>query len=273
MRNFKKYAAFALIFVAAAAIFTGCKKVKSDTSPADVDESSDEYYNAANESIPDEQTQPDPLDVTAAPTTKEEEQTSTEAESSTASEEETTAESEKADETVIDANGAVKLKVTDSVSDAQLLTAGQIMFDSACKTNWNYHVGCPYDLDYQTYTENELGWQFYLITDPRINSFADIENDYFKVFSSAVGSDLNELYLEKDGKVYAMDGGRGSDIFYDKSVVSAVKQRSGNEIVFTVDNYFSGNDYGDSPYVEKEDFSVIVSDDGSWRAGTFKLPY
>lgn len=158
--------------------------------------------------------------------------------------------------------------------DDQLIAKAQDFFETACRTNWDFHVGCPYNLDYGTIIENSLGWQFYLVTDEEINSLADIEADYCKVFSDSYPNDLSEIFIEQDGRVYALDGERGSNIFYTGSVITAVTNQTDTEIFFTVENSYSADDYtGGGPYTETADFSVVIEEDGSWRAGVFTLPY
>jgi hypothetical protein len=161
-----------------------------------------------------------------------------------------------------------------SEDDSELLKKAQDLFDTACVTDWNFHVGCPYNLDFNTYIENNFGWQFYLVTDDNINSLDDVKADYFKVFSSSYGCDLEQIYMEENGRVYALNGERGSNIFYIRSEVTAVRQKTDTEIFFTVTNYYSGDDYNiDESYEETADFSAVIGDNGKWYAGEFTLPY
>jgi hypothetical protein len=234
-----------------------------DPDATDEDESneedSSEQETSADDNADDETSSPD--DDNGELTTE----AVTEASEETTSQEYTVAQDE---------NGAVIFDVDDEVSDEELIAAAQTLFDTACEVNWNYHVGCPYNLDYNTTAENEFGWQFYLITNPEISSLADVEADYYKVFSDAYPNDLSEIFIESDGKVYALAGERGMNIFYEDSVVTAVTKRSDTEIFFNVENSYSGDDYnGDGEYTEDAEFSVVISDDGTWRAGLFTLPY
>lgn len=248
------------IVFAAAAVFAGCSSKNTDESTANNGES---LVPAASDSA-ENVTQPDP----EAPTEKQEETSASEEEVTTAPDEETTEEA-----TEEETNEDNQESITKS-EDELLVDEAQKLFDKACETDWNFHVGSPYTLDYNSFVENKFGWQYYLVTDSGVNSIADVEADYFKVFSSTYGSDLSELYLEKDGRVYALDGARGADIFYVDSAITGIKSRSDSEIVFTVENYYNGDDFtGAGDITKTDEFSVVIESDGSWRAGKFNLPY
>ena len=162
---------------------------------------------------------------------------------------------------------------SDSDDDVSIEEA-QELFELACRTNWDFHVGSPYDLDFSATAQNDMGWDFYLVKDEGINSLADVEADYYTIFSSKYPNDLNEIFIENQGHVYALGGDRGADIYYIDSVVTSVKERTEDEIIFNVENNYSGDDYtGTGPYTETEEFSVVISDDGSLRVGRFRLPY
>ena len=181
---------------------------------------------------------------------------------------------EPADESFeIDENGAVIMEVQDETDDSELISAGQILYEKACETDFRYHVGCPYNLDYNTYIENEYGWPYYLVTDEGYTSIADVEKDYYKIFAEENGNDLSEIYMEQDGRVYALDGARGANIFYESSEVTGIIEKTDNKIVFSVDNHYTGDDRNpENSLTETEQFSVIIHD-GEWRVGEFYLPY
>lgn len=207
-----------------------------------------------------EETQPDPQAPTDETDSAEEDTTAA------VTEEDSTASTEE--------DNTVETQPDPEASDSNLIAAAQKLFERACETDWIYHVGCPYNLDYNTYVENNFGWQFYLITDSSIKSLSDVEEDYYEVFSEKYGNDLGEIYMEKDGRVYALDGERGGNIYYTGSKITGIKERSDSEIVFTVENYYNGDDFkGAGEFTEKADFSVVIQADGSWRAGEFVLPY
>lgn len=172
-----------------------------------------------------------------------------------------------------DENGAVIMEVEEDTDDSELISAAQQLYENACETEFRYHVGCPYSLDYNTYIENQYGWPYYLVTDEGYTSIADVEKDYYKIFAEENGSDLSEIYMEQDGKLYALDGARGANVFYESSEVTEIIEKTDNKIVFSVDNHYTGDDREpETPITETEQFSVIIKD-GEWRVADFYLPY
>ncbi len=257
--NFRK-TSLILAAVMLAASATACNKTQKADSSSVSESSVAEEIPAVTE------TQPDPL----AP--KETTESSSEAE--TEATEPSSEEAAEKNDYTYDEHGAVVLDQSKEHSDDTLIAAAQALFESACETEWRYTVGCPYAVDYNTYIENEFEWQFYKITDGSIDSFSDIEADYYKVFSSEYPNKLADLYKEKDGSVYALCGERGSDLYYVESVITGISEKSDTEITFTVENHYSGTDFtGEEPYSETDEFTVVVYDDGTWRAGEFNLPY
>lgn len=158
-------------------------------------------------------------------------------------------------------------------SDNELIAAALALFQSACKTEWDYTVGSPYELDMNQTVQNQFGWDCYLVTTEGINSLADVRADYHKIFSENYNDTLDEVFTEANGRVYCLNGSRGADIFYNKSVITSVNSRSESEISFTVTNYFSGDDFGNEAYTMDEDFIISIDSDGVWRVSKFRLPY
>ena len=174
-----------------------------------------------------------------------------------------------------DEDGAVQFVQTPETDNQQLLiSAGQALFESACQTQWKFTVGCPYSLDMESTIQNGFGWTYYKITDENIHSLADIENDYYKVFSERYpNEDLKMLYLEFEGNVYAMNGQREMNIYYSMSRITGIESQTDDEIFFTVENNYEGNDKNpDTPYAENETFSMVLAGN-KIRVGQFRLPY
>lgn len=174
-----------------------------------------------------------------------------------------------------DENGALQFDEEPQTDNKQLMmSAGQALFESACRTQWLYTVGCPYSLDMNSTAQNGFGWTYYKITDENIHSFADIENDYYEVFSDRYpNEDLKMLYLELDGAVYALNGQREINPYYSVSKIVDIQSQTNDEIFFTVENHYEGTDISpDEPYSEKDTFSMVISEN-KIRAGQFKLPY
>lgn len=174
-----------------------------------------------------------------------------------------------------DEDGAVQFVQEPETDNQQLMiSAGQALFESACQTQWKFTVGCPYNLDMSSSIQNGFGWTYYKITDENIHSLADIENDYYKVFSERYpNEDLKMLYLEFEGNVYAMNGQREMNAYYSMSRITGIQSQTDDEIFFTVENHYEGNDKNpDTPYAENETFSMVLAGN-KIRAGQFRLPY
>ncbi|MDE6519640.1 MAG: hypothetical protein K2K91_04165 [Ruminococcus sp.] len=169
--------------------------------------------------------------------------------------------------------GIVFSEDVEDLSDDALISAAQLLFESACKTEWDFTVGSPYALDTTQTAKNIYGWDCYLITADGINSLDDVRADYHKIFSESYSDRIDEVFTESGGRAYCLNGARGADIFYEKSVVTAVNSRSDNEISFTVENYYNGDDFGNDAYISPEDFVITIDYDGAWRVLKFRLPY
>ena len=157
--------------------------------------------------------------------------------------------------------------------DDEVIAAAQALFEKACETEWSFTVGSPYQLDTSEYVTNEYDWQFYLITDEGINSLDDVMADYHAVFSEDYDDNLDELYVERDGRVYCLNGARGSDIFYEGSEVTEITGRDDGEIRFKVISSYNGASFGGEAYTQEDEFVIVREDDGKWRVVEFRLPY
>lgn len=277
-----RYLSAFIAFSAVLCLSAGCGKKASIASSTLSSETPTAPVSAAEEII----TQSDPL----APTTEAPQQQDTTAvvsgaagsvETTNSQSTETATEEEQQLDPLAnsafsyDENGAVVLKKDISeLDEAELLSAGQALFQSACRTEWSYTVGCPYELDNDDFIENDFGWQYHRIITPGISSYSDVLRDYHKVFSDTHEDQLADLYIEKDGAVYALSAARGQDLYYTASKVTSVKERNMNEIVFSVESFYSGSDMSpDTPTSKTYDFSAVIGSDNKLYAGQFVLPY
>lgn len=270
------------VIIALACTFSACGD-KNDESSLSLPENSISSSSGSVQNDISGNTEPEPAEteqVTESVTTTEKvtEQTTAEitALETTVKTTAVTASAPAVTESVIENtdNGGIVFDVpVEEKSDDELISAGQELFNSACETEWNYTVGSPYELDMSRTAPNQFGWDCYLVTSEGINSLADVRADYHKVFSESYADNLDEVFTEADGRVYCLNGARGADIFYEKSVVSSVNARSESEISFTVINYFSGDDFGNEAYTREEDFIISIDSDGAWRVSKFRIPY
>lgn len=155
----------------------------------------------------------------------------------------------------------------------EVLAAAQELFEKACETEWRFTVGSPYDIDTENYITGDYGWQYFLITNEEITSMDDVRADYHEVFSVDYEDTLDELFMESEGRVYCLNGARGSDIFYEGSEVTEIEGRDDGEIRFKVVDSYNGASFGGEAYTEEREFVIIKEDDGQWKVSVFKLPY
>lgn len=271
-------------FAAAVCVFTSCGKKTDKASGNDISESTSEVQETFQADPLETKTEPETAETSTASasvTTSAAITTKTAATTTTASKSETTQPVTNQQDPlgggafVYNEDGAVVFEEKDAEQDERIqIAAAQALFESACRTQWNFTAGCPYPIDTSDTIENSYGWQYSRITDPSINSVDDVKNDYYKVFSDRYPNEIDVYYVEQNGSVYAMSGARGQDIFYSASKISAVKEHDGDEIVFEVTHYYDGSERTpDNPCSTTETFSVVVGSDGTWKAGQFRLPY
>ena len=270
----KKKFTTAVLFAASLLVISGCSKKTKKTSDAISEPSTSQGETTL---------QPDPLSPVEESAAESSDEKSTTVSSTTAPTE-TTVTTDSATQQAdpqgsgafsYDDNGAVSFSTDISQQDDRtLIAAAQALFESACRTQWDYTVGCPYDVDYSDIIENQFGWQFCRITNSGINALSDVENDYYKVFSSRYPNQLDDLYIEQNGSVYVTSGARGMDLYYSSSQITEIVSRTDDEIFFTVENFYAGTDFNSSEaYSQTDTFSVVIDDSGTWKAGQFKLPY
>lgn len=162
--------------------------------------------------------------------------------------------------------------VSDTLSDQELLEIAENLYQAACETEWNFTVGSPFELDTANYVENSIGWQFYLVTESGINSMDDVYREYHKVFAEDYDDHLSELFLEENGRVYCLNGARGSDIFYSRSEIVSIAEKTGDRAAMTVTDYYDGTDFNEKPYSLDRELVIEKTADG-WRVAEFTLPY
>lgn len=157
-------------------------------------------------------------------------------------------------------------------SEATLIAAAQLLYDSAHQTALRFSIGCPYSIDQNNCIEGSYGWQYYLVTQEGINSVADVKADYHKVFSDKYPDDIDLTYIDGDGGVYCLCGQRGTDISYVRSEIISLDGKNDDELFFTVRDYYDGSAWGSGETASDRTFSAVIAPDGTWRAGAFTLP-
>lgn len=140
---------------------------------------------------------------------------------------------------------------------------GKEQFDKSCKTQWDYLIDCPYELDYNdTYK--------YAVRVVGINSISDVLEDYNKVFDGN-SPELAEKYIATQHCLYCYDGGRGANIYYVDTELELVSYE-GNTAEFIAVSHYADPQTGEAMSDEQHRF-VIVRKDGAWKTVEFTLPY
>ncbi|MBP3380455.1 MAG: hypothetical protein J6K77_06315 [Ruminococcus sp.] len=193
----------------------------------------------------------------------------TTAEITTAAEEKATA---SAEESTKAPGSQEDSQASGELTDQEILETAESLYRSACETEWSFTVGSPFALDTANYVENGMGWRFYLVTEEGIGSMDDVYREYHKIFAEEYADHLDELFLEENGRVYCLNGARGSDIFYSRSEIVDIREKTEGRVVMTVTDLYDGTDLGEEPYSVDRDFVIVDSGDG-WRVAEFTLPY
>ncbi|MCQ2469386.1 MAG: hypothetical protein MJ100_06230 [Ruminococcus sp.] len=171
-----------------------------------------------------------------------------------------------------DAGAVIFSETPEKQDDATLIAAAQKLFESACRTQWDFCNECPYELDYDCCIENEFGWLYYKVDDENIRTASDLLKDYHKVFSDRYPAPEPADYIEQSDGLYIMPSGRGQHLYYSVSKITGIASRSGDEIFFNVENYYDRTDTSDEPYSESAVFSAVI-DGEKLLAGQFTLPF
>ncbi|MCM1529261.1 MAG: hypothetical protein NC093_04620 [Alistipes sp.] len=237
------------------ASFAGCGEKKQESSVSEADNT------PVSESAADSREELSESDLSAAE--------DTEADTTDAPERSTVSPTEAVTE---DTNISEASPSAGELSDSEIFEIAESLYASACETEWSFTVGAPFAIDTGIYVENGIGWQFFLVTDEGVNSMADVYREYHRVFAEEYADHLDELFIEENGRVYCLNGARGSDIFYSRSELTAIREKSADRVVMTVTDHYDGTDMGGEPYDLDRDFVMVNSGDG-WRAAEFTLPY
>lgn len=163
-------------------------------------------------------------------------------------------------------------QASDELSDEEILEAAESLYQSACETEWSFTVGSPFAINTANFVENSYGWQFFLVTEEGVSSMDDVYREYHKIFAEEYADHLGELYMEKNGRVYCLNGARGSDIFYSHSEITSIRKKTEGRVEMTVTDFYDGTDFGEEPYSIDRDFVMVNTGEG-WRAAEFTLPY
>lgn len=126
------------------------------------------------------------------------------------------------------------------------------------------------------------GWVYYL--DNGFKTYAELESYLLQIFTAPIvdmllRSDPHPPYIEHDGKLYCLDGARGTNIFYVNSTFEK-GSADANKIDFYIVGHFSNGTVpsedgtSDGSHLTEEKFPITMEKTaGGWRFSSFTLPY
>ena len=127
---------------------------------------------------------------------------------------------------------------------------------------------------------------YYKITDERFESYDDFQKYLMQYFTEDLTNELldDTLFTEgKDGHLYVVGAGRGTNIFYagyalGEPVISEDAITFDVTAYYTMDEPYEG-DLFDNKFIDSDEFETevytfrMVPEDGAWKFDTFKIFY
>lgn len=116
-------------------------------------------------------------------------------------------------------------------------------------------------------------WTYYMVSDERLDTKAELLSALSCYFSSDIINSLMDtsMYREgMDGKLYSTGGARGSDIFHQKTVYELVSLTEDTAVFKGYATY--SNEIMEDAYTEEFTYNA-VKQDGRWVFTNFDLPY
>lgn len=154
-----------------------------------------------------------------------------------------------------------------SLSDSELISKAQSMFDEAVGIYDKFIYDGAYQTDDSELYFSDNGESMLKITDPSVTSVEDVVNDYEKYFSEKYEDPVPMCYIESDGNVYYIQSDRGSDASYVSTTITGITKKTDDEVFFTaVSSYNDGT-------TKENTYSLVYGENGvEWKTGKFKLP-
>lgn len=116
-------------------------------------------------------------------------------------------------------------------------------------------------------------WTYYMVSDERLDTKAELLSALSCYFSSDIINSLMDtsMYREgMDGKLYSTGGARGSDIFHQKTVYELVSLTEDTAVFKGYATY--SDEIMEDAYTEEFTYNA-VKQDGRWVFTNFDLPY
>ena len=130
--------------------------------------------------------------------------------------------------------------------------------------------------DYEDTKTAENGWTYYHVTDPRFPDYQSFLDYLGDIFSQEIVEELmgDRLFEDFDGKLYSLDGARGSNILVG-DVVYSTKSADENKIVYLAEVTYIKDPAQDPPQVDRVEEYEFVRElkDGKWLFTAFPFFY
>ena len=116
-------------------------------------------------------------------------------------------------------------------------------------------------------------WTYYMVSDERLDTKAELLSALSCYFSSDIINSLMDtsMYREgMDGKLYSTGGARGSNIYHQKTVYELVSLTEDTAVFMGYSTY--SDEIMEDAYTEEYTYNA-VKQDGRWVFTNFELPY
>lgn len=153
------------------------------------------------------------------------------------------------------------------LSDAELISKAQSMFDEAVSVYSNFIYDCAYSVDDSETYFSDSGESMLKITDSSVTSVSDVVNDFEQYFSEKYESPVPMVYIESGSDVYYIQTDIGGNTSYLSTTISEITKKTENEVFFTaISSYDDGT-------VRQDTYSLVYGENGvEWKTGVFNLP-
>ena len=165
-------------------------------------------------------------------------------------------------------NTTETIEISSNIDDAgEWEIKAKSLYDDACKVyfgiifNGNY-----FKTNYNT--TDELGANFYEISDSRVSTIEDVKAEMRKVFSESYASqydnNLSDRYKELDGKLYQGERGKGGNVALEDVDIKFISADDSKASFNAIAHYINEPD--------KIELFTLVYENGDWKVSEFSDP-
>ena len=152
-------------------------------------------------------------------------------------------------------------------SAAEWESKAKSLYDDACNMYFGIIFnGSYFETNYNT--TDELGANFYEISDSRVSTIADVKAEMRKVFSESYASqfdnNLSDVYKELDGKLYQGERGKGGNVALEDVDIEFISADDSKASFNAIAHYVNESD--------KIEPFTLVYENGDWKVSEFSDP-